>query len=114
MARPSDRSPERKLQVVLSVLCGELTAAEAARRGGVSEQTVQTGWRSPQAPSPASGHLHSRARVLPAGIAQRTRVPEDRSYQPCRRSNSSSLHTDSRPRGTTIHNGSCRVVRSID
>ena len=44
MAKPSDRSPERKLQVVLSVLPGELTAAEAARRGGVSEQTVHN-WK---------------------------------------------------------------------
>ena len=44
MAKPSDRSPERKLQVVLSVLRGELSAAEAARRGGVSEQTVHN-WK---------------------------------------------------------------------
>ena len=44
MAKPSDRSPERKLQVVLSVLRGELTAVEAARRGGVSEQTVHN-WK---------------------------------------------------------------------
>ena len=35
MAKPSDRSPERKLQVVLSVLRGELSAKEAARRVGV-------------------------------------------------------------------------------
>ena len=44
MAKPSDRSPERKLQVVLSVLLGALSAAEAARRGGVSEQTVHN-WK---------------------------------------------------------------------
>ena len=44
MAKPSDRSPERKLQVVLSVLRGELSATEAARRGGVSEQTVHN-WK---------------------------------------------------------------------
>ena len=44
MAKPSDRSPERKLLVVLSVLRGELSAAGAARRGGVSEQTVHN-WR---------------------------------------------------------------------
>ena len=40
MAKPSDRSPERELQVVLSVLRGELSATEAARRAGVAEQTV--------------------------------------------------------------------------
>ena len=36
MAKPSDRSPERKLQVVLSVLRGEMSATEAARRVGVA------------------------------------------------------------------------------
>jgi transposase len=44
MAKPSDRSPERKLQVVLSVLRGELSATEAARRCGVAEQTVHN-WK---------------------------------------------------------------------
>ena len=44
MAKPSDRSPERKLQVVLSVLRGELSATEAARRVGVAEQTVHN-WK---------------------------------------------------------------------
>ena len=44
MAKPSDRSPERKLQVVLSVLRGELAAKEAARRAGVAEQTVHN-WK---------------------------------------------------------------------
>ena len=37
MAKPSDRSPERKLQVVLSVLRGEASVKEAARRAGVAE-----------------------------------------------------------------------------
>ena len=32
MSKPSQRSPERKLQVVLSVLRGEVSVAEAARR----------------------------------------------------------------------------------
>ena len=44
MAKPSDRSPERKLQVVLSVLRGEVSATEAARRAGVAEQTVHN-WK---------------------------------------------------------------------
>jgi len=40
MGRPSKISPERKLTVVLSVLRGELTVAEAGRKAGVSEQSV--------------------------------------------------------------------------
>ena len=44
MAKPSDRSPERKLRVVLSVLRGEMSAPEAARRVGVAEQTVHN-WK---------------------------------------------------------------------
>ena len=44
MPRPSGRSPEQKLQVVLSVLRGELSAAEAGRRAGVSEQSVHN-WK---------------------------------------------------------------------
>lgn len=45
MSKPAKRSPERKLQVVLSVLRGEVTAAEAARRAGVSEATVHN-WKN--------------------------------------------------------------------
>ena len=45
MSRPSKRSPERKLQVVLSVLRGEVSVAEAARRAGVAEQTVHN-WKN--------------------------------------------------------------------
>ena len=45
MAKPSKRSPERKLQVVLSVLRGEVSVAEAARRAGVAEQTVHN-WKN--------------------------------------------------------------------
>ena len=44
MARPSKKTPEQKLQIVLSVLRGEATAAEAGRRGGVSEQSVHN-WK---------------------------------------------------------------------
>ena len=44
MSKPFDRSPERKLQVVLSVWRGELPATEAARRAGVAEQTVHN-WK---------------------------------------------------------------------
>ena len=45
MSEPSQRSPGRKLQVVLSVLRGELSVAEAARRVGVAEQTVHN-WKN--------------------------------------------------------------------
>lgn len=40
MARPPAHSVEKKLRVVLSVLGGELTAAEAARRHGISETSI--------------------------------------------------------------------------
>jgi transposase len=39
MARPSKKTREQKLQIVLAVLRGELTAMDAARRNGVSEQS---------------------------------------------------------------------------
>ena len=44
MARPSKKTPEQKLQIVLSVLRGELSAMDAARRNGVSKQSVHN-WK---------------------------------------------------------------------
>ncbi len=44
MARVSKKSPEEKLRIVVSVLRGEATATEAARRAGVSEQSVHN-WK---------------------------------------------------------------------
>ena len=44
MSKPSDRIPERKLQVVLTVWRGELPATEAARRADVAEQTLHN-WK---------------------------------------------------------------------
>lgn len=44
MAKPSKKTPELKLRIVLSVLRGEVSAAEAARRNGVSEQSVHN-WK---------------------------------------------------------------------
>lgn len=44
MARPSKKSPDEKIRVVLSVLGGELSAGEADRKAGVSEQTVSN-WK---------------------------------------------------------------------
>lgn len=44
MARPSKKSPEEKMRVVLSVLRGEVSVAQAGRKAGVSEQTVSN-WK---------------------------------------------------------------------
>ena len=44
MAKPSKKSTEQKLQVVLAVLRGELSAVEAGRKAGVSEQSVHN-WK---------------------------------------------------------------------
>ncbi len=40
MARPAALPSEEKVRIVLSVLAGEVTVAEAARRAKVSEQSV--------------------------------------------------------------------------
>ena len=37
MARPSKKTPEQKLAIVLAVLKGDASVAEIARRSGVSE-----------------------------------------------------------------------------
>jgi transposase len=44
MARPSVIPPEDKTRLVLSILAGELSVAEAARRAKVSEQSVSN-WK---------------------------------------------------------------------
>ena len=44
MPRPSKKTADQKLQIVVSVLRGEASAAEAARRSGVSEQSVHS-WK---------------------------------------------------------------------
>jgi transposase len=44
MARPSVYSVEDKYRLVLAVISGELTVAEAARRGKASEQSIHT-WK---------------------------------------------------------------------
>ena len=44
MARSSKKTTEQKMQVVLAVLRGELSAGEAGRRAGVSEQSVHN-WK---------------------------------------------------------------------
>lgn len=44
MARPSKKTTDQKLRIVMSVLRGEHSAVEAARRNGVSEQSVHN-WK---------------------------------------------------------------------
>jgi transposase len=44
MARPPSRSAEDKVRIVLAVLRGEVTIAEAARREGVSQTSIAN-WR---------------------------------------------------------------------
>jgi transposase len=44
MARPSVFSIDDKYRLVLAVISGELTVAEAARRGRASEQSIST-WK---------------------------------------------------------------------
>lgn len=40
MVRPPAVPPEEKVRIVLSILAGEMTVAEAARRAKVSEQSI--------------------------------------------------------------------------
>jgi transposase len=44
MSRPPAVTPEEKSRLVLSILAGELTVAEAARRAKVSEQSMSN-WK---------------------------------------------------------------------
>lgn len=44
MAKPSKKSADEKMRVVLSVLSGEQSASEAARKAGVAEQTAHN-WK---------------------------------------------------------------------
>ena len=48
MSRPPTILAEKKLRIVLSVLQGEITIAEAARREKVSEQAIGN-WKRPTA-----------------------------------------------------------------
>lgn len=44
MAKPSKKTTDQKLRIVLAVLRGQHSVAEAARRNGVSEQSVHN-WK---------------------------------------------------------------------
>lgn len=45
MPRPPQIAPAKEIRIVLSVLAGEVTIAEAARKEGVSEVSISK-WRS--------------------------------------------------------------------
>ena len=47
MPEPSGMSPDRKLQVVLAVLLGKVSAADGPRCAGIAEQTAEVVSRSP-------------------------------------------------------------------
>jgi transposase len=62
MARPPVFPAEEKVRIVLSILAGEMTVAEAARRAKVSEQSVGTGSVSSWSPAGRAWRLGSPAR----------------------------------------------------
>jgi transposase len=62
LAKPSKKSPEQKMQIVLAVLRGELSAAEAGRRNGVSEQSVHN-WKRLFLESGREGLVQGRPRA---------------------------------------------------
>jgi transposase len=59
VARTSSVSKDKKLAVVLSVLKGEVTAAEAGRQAGVTEQTVHN-WKRAFLEAGVAGLEHPR------------------------------------------------------
>lgn len=61
MAKPSKKTHEEKMRVVLAVLRGEASAAEAGRKAGVSEQTVSN-WKRAFLESGRAGLDAGRAR----------------------------------------------------
>ena len=77
MAKPPLKSPEDKARVVVSILRGEVTIAEASRREGVSQTTIAK-WRDRfldggQAAVAAGGRVgSSREQRLTAQIEELT------------------------------------------
>ena len=77
MVKPQLKSPENKARVVVSILRGEVTIAEAARREGVSQTTIAK-WRDRfldggQAAVTAGGRVgSSREQRLEAEIEELT------------------------------------------
>ncbi|MFJ5220959.1 transposase [Streptomyces sp. NPDC088354] len=78
MVRPPAVPPEEKVRIVLSILAGEMTVAEAARRAKVSEQSVGN-WKRQFLESGRAGLAagrsgpSSREQQLDAQVADLTR-----------------------------------------
>src|SRR5215213_1635318 len=79
MARPPVFPAEEKVRIVLSILAGEVTVAEAARRGKVSEQSVGN-WKRQLLQSGRAGLVAGRSgpsareAQLEAEVAELTQV----------------------------------------
>ena len=71
MSRPPVFPVEDKTRIVLSVLAGEMTVAEAARRNKVSETSV-TKWKQQFLESGRAGLARAAPRVRPA-VRKRSR-----------------------------------------
>lgn len=76
MGRKPFRSPDEKLQVVLSVLKGEVTQVEIARRLQMSQTTIAK-WQK-QFLEGASRWRAARTREVPPAAASRTSRPRSR------------------------------------
>lgn len=73
MAKPPKRGPERKLQTELSVSRGVASAAEAAHRAGVAEQTEHD-WKNAFSEAGRAGRAGPAAAVIAGGRERRTQV----------------------------------------
>ncbi len=66
MARPPKHPVDVKLKIVLSVLSGECTGAEAARRHGISETSIGK-WKEQFLAGGRGGLEHGASSVKPTG-----------------------------------------------
>ncbi len=67
MARPPAHPVETKLKIVLSVLSGESSQAEAARRHGISETSIGK-WKEQFLEGGRQGLEHSGKAAKPTGL----------------------------------------------
>ena len=70
MARPPKHPVDVKLKIVLSVLAGESSMAEAARRHGVSDTSIGK-WKEQFLAGGRSGLEHGAATAKPTGAEAR-------------------------------------------
>ena len=76
MGRPPKHSVETKLKIVLSVVAGETTQAEAARRHGVSETSIGK-WKDQFLQAGKAGLAHPAGGVKPTGREQQLEAEVD-------------------------------------